>query len=177
MFPGRIDLFLHLFVCMVSYAVGGKFAVVTYAAFAFLHLLLLWFIWGEWFDCMAQLKVVPLWVWNLVTNLCSLFIITPRAVEWVQSAEHALKSDIDRLSNLLTSPPSDGGYRFDNDFCQAGCSAEHLGKVIATLRAQKDLADAYLTTLWWGAAPFAWGFFIVSTLVAFYLWARERSYK
>ena len=171
MFPNLIDAVLHLVAIILSYLFFGEFAVKAYIGFLLLNMLILWFMYGDFVECF---KRVPIWFWNLTTNLVLLLVITPLLIGFAKEKKEVLSVRFETANHVLSQPPNfHGMYRLEK-VCETGCSKESFAGKIDSLEKIIEVYDSYLGTLWWDTLPFAWGFFLISFVVSIYISLKKK---
>lgn len=166
MFPSLIDVGLHLLAVTLSYFAFGEFAAKAYIGFALLNLIILWLMYG---DLVGILKKVPIWFWNLSTNLVLLLIIMPVLIDFARARIEVLSGRLKAAQDILVQPPNFGEkYRLEN-VCDTGCTKQGFAEKLDHIEQSIKMYEAYLESLWWGTLPFAWGFFLLSLAASIYI--------
>jgi len=171
MFPTMIDAVLHLVVFILSYLFFGEFAAKAYIGFAVLNIIILWLMYGDFVEC---LKEVPIWFWNLTTNLLLLLAITPALIGVAKTKKEALSVRLETAKDLLSQPPNFYGKYMLEKVCEIPCNKEILTKEIVKIEKTLEVYEAYLRSLWWDTLPFAWGFFLLSLAASFYITLKKK---
>jgi hypothetical protein len=166
MFPSAIDVGLHLIAVILSYLFFGEFAAKAYIGFALLNLIILWALYGDYVEC---LKGVPIWGWNLGTNLVLLLVIMPALIEFARTRIDILCDRLNVAKDILLQPPNFAGkYRLDK-VCDSGCAEQSFAEKIGGIEQSLKFYEAFLKSLWLDTLPFAWGFFLLSLGASVYI--------
>lgn len=166
MFPGLIDVVLHLIAVIMSYWFFGEYTAKAYVGFAVLNFIILWCIYGDYVDCF---KKVPIWFWNLATNLILLLIIIPVSIDLVKARIAVLGDRLITAKYILSQPPKFDGLYMLEKVCETGCGEQSFVGKIDSIEQSIKVYEAYFETLWWGTLPFTWGFFLLSLAVSLYI--------